>query len=165
MPEPARTLLVFELAGRACALPVETVQEIVPMAELAHPPGLPCVLEGFLNLRGGAVPVLRLNRLFDLPARPPGLHTPLIILPTRPCALALLAEAVTGIVTVPSGSILPIRDKNCFNDCVEAEMEIHERLVHLLSPERLLLEKERQCVAELQAKAQQYLDELEAQPA
>jgi purine-binding chemotaxis protein CheW len=158
-------LLVFAIAGRSCAVPVEAVQEIVPMAALAHIPGQPSLLEGFLNLRGTAVPVLRLSRLFDLSPAEPGLHTPLIVLRGQPHAAGLLVDAVVEIACADRAGGLPIPENDCFNDCVQAQVEIGGRVVHVLSPERLLLEKERQCVAELRAQAQRYLDELEARPA
>ena len=50
------------------------------MATLFAPPGLPAGLAGFLDLRGTAVPIVRLDRLFDLPELRPGLHTPMIVL-------------------------------------------------------------------------------------
>ena len=50
------------------------------MASLFRPPTIPSLLEGFLNLRGTAVPVLSLGRLFGLHERPLELHTPLVIL-------------------------------------------------------------------------------------
>lgn len=155
-------LLVFQLCGHICAVPARKVQEIVPMALLAQPPGLPSLLEGFLNLRGMAMPVLRLARLFDLPALAPGLYSPIILLRGNLYPLGLLVDAVTGIVSPPADGYLPVGGKNCFNDCAQAEVVLNNHTVHLLSCERLLLEKERQCVAEFQARAQQYLQELEA---
>lgn len=80
MEEPRHSLLIFRTSGLDCAFPLKTVREIVPMARLSVPPGLPSGLAGFLNLRGTAVPIVRLDRLFDLPEQLPGLHTPMIVL-------------------------------------------------------------------------------------
>src|SRR5690349_6005793 len=81
-PEPHshHVLLVFQLADRLAAFPIGDVERIAPMAELACPPGLPSALEGVLNLAGAAVPVLRLDRLFRLPAQRVGLYSMLIVL-------------------------------------------------------------------------------------
>src|SRR5580698_11573539 len=73
-------LLIFHSSGLNCAFPVEAVREIVPMATLHSSPGLPSGLAGFLDLRGTAVPIIRMDRLFDLPPQRPGLHTPMIVL-------------------------------------------------------------------------------------
>jgi purine-binding chemotaxis protein CheW len=157
-----RSLLVFRLAGQTCALPLEKVREILPMALLAHPPGLPSLLEGFLNLGGIAIPVLRLDRLFALPPLQPGLYTPLLVLRGPEPPLALLVEKVEAVLSVPGEALLPVRAGHAFNDCAAAEVALGDRTLHLLSPERLLLREERQRLAELQARAQQRLGELEA---
>jgi purine-binding chemotaxis protein CheW len=157
-PSTPLTLLVFEVCGELCGLVVAHVEEIVPMAALAQLPGQPPVLAGFLNLRGSAIPVLRLNRLFSLPSQGPGLHTPLVVLRA---GTALLVDSVLDIVTAANDGLLPLAAGNCFGECALAQFPFDGRTAHLLSAERLLLEKERQCVAELRAQAQQFLSELE----
>ncbi len=79
-----QNLLIFHSSGLDCAFPLEAVREIVPMAMLSSPPGLPSGLAGFLDLRGTAIPIVRLDRLFDLPEQLPGLHTPMIVLRGAP---------------------------------------------------------------------------------
>lgn len=160
--EPERSapvsLLVFEIAGQFCGLAVGAVQEIAPMAALARSPGQPRILEGFLNLRGSAIPVVRLDRLFDLAPLPPALHTPIVVLKN---GIAILTDRVIDIVTVAAADLQPIAPDSSFNQCAQSQIVRGSRAIHLLSEERLLLNKERQCVAELQARAQEYLDELE----
>ncbi len=78
--EHAQHLLIFQVSGLNCAFPLEAVREVVPMAALSSPPGMPSGLAGFLELRGTAIPIVRLDRLYDLPPQQPGLHTPMIIL-------------------------------------------------------------------------------------
>jgi len=134
------------------------------MASLARPPGLPNLLEGFLDLRGSATPVLRLDRLFRSPPSSAGLYTPLIVLRGRPQPIALLVERVDGILSAPDSALRPVQAEHCFNDCTEAEvvLEPDSPPIHLISGERLLLAQEQSRVAELRATAQQYLHELEA---
>lgn len=157
-------LLLFRLGGERCGIHLEKIQEVVPMASLARPPGLPMMLEGFLNLRGMATPVLRLDRLFRLPPWSPGLYTPLVILRGKPHPIALLVDRVDSIHSAPESALLPVQAEHCFNDCTEADvlLEPGSAPVHLLSSERLLLEQEQSRIAELRATAQQYLQELEA---
>ena len=160
-PRRATSFLVFRLPEADCALPLTALREIVPMASLSRPPGMPSLLEGFLNLGGTAVPVVRLDRLFDLPDLVLGLYTPLLILRAAEDRVALLVESVCGIVAVSSDDIRAGYDGGSFNDCVEGEITVGGRIVHVLSPERLLLEKERQCLAEMQAVEQDRLRDLE----
>lgn len=131
------------------------------MAALLRPPGLPPLLEGFLNRGGAAVPVIHLGRLFGLPGEAPGLYTPLLLVSGRPGPLALLVDEVTDILSLDQSALLPVRESQVFNNCVEAEIELGNRTLHLLSPDRLLLEEERRRLAELQEAAQERLQALE----
>ncbi len=78
--ESRRDLLLFHFAGQTAAFPLDAVSRVTPMAQLARPPGLPSPLEGILNLAGTPVPVVRLDRLFQLESRSPGLYSMLIVL-------------------------------------------------------------------------------------
>src|ERR1700680_324219 len=106
--EYTQNLLMFHSSGLDCAFPLEAVREIVPMAALSSPPGLPSGLAGFLDLRGTAIPVVRLDRLFDLREQEPGLHTPMIILRGVLGPIGILAESVRGIVPAASEGLLGI---------------------------------------------------------
>jgi purine-binding chemotaxis protein CheW len=153
-------LLIFHSAGRVFALPISAVRELLPMALLASPPGLPAVLAGFLNLRGVAVPIVRLDRLFGLPECNPGLYSALIILQAE-VATGLLVDGIQEVASPDDLSYLPLLKTQLFNDCAEAELEVNGAQVYLLSPQHLLLEQERQSLAEFQGMAQRRLRELE----
>lgn len=142
---------IFEVANHTLALRLESVREIVPMAALSRPPSMPSLLEGVLNLRGTSIPVLRVALLLGLPQQPLELHTPLVVVRDEPVALALLVERVTGIVAVSAGVLAPTSKSNSFNGCVEGVLPSAGTTVHLLSLDRLLLEKERRTLAEFQA--------------
>src|SRR5580658_9436772 len=100
-PKPGpQNLLIFNLSGLGCAFPLEAVREIVPMAALSSPLGLPSGLAGFLDLRGTAIPIIRMDRLFDLSEQQPGLHTPMIILRGVAGPIGVLVESVRAIVSM-----------------------------------------------------------------
>jgi purine-binding chemotaxis protein CheW len=155
-------LLVFHVAGETCAVSLKHVREILPMARLAQPPGLPSIMEGFLNLGGTAVGVVRTDRLLNLGKRAPGLYTPLVVLRASDGLIALLVDDVSEIVTDSPGTRLPVHEGESFNGCAEAEVALNGRTIHVLSPERILLEQERRRVAEFQTLEQQRLHNLEA---
>jgi len=159
-----KSLLVFGIADRLCALPLEDVQEIVLMSWLSRPPGMPSILEGLLNLRGTAVPVISLGRMFRLPEKPVELYSSLVILRGHDHLLALLVDHVSQVLSVSVETLMPVRGEHSFNNCTQAEVAMAGRVVHVLSPERLLIEKEQQCLREFQGIEQQRLQELEAQP-
>lgn len=118
-------------------------------------------MEGFLNLRGIAIPVIRLDRLFELPVISPGLYTHLVILNVTHPPVALMVDRVTDIRKVSTDALLPVPEQRVFNDCVEALVSGADGEVHLVLPDRLLLEEERRRVAELQALEQERLRALE----
>jgi len=158
-----RTLLVFQLGEQNAAFPIENVERITPMAQLACPPGLPSLLEGILNLSGTAVPVLRLDRLLQLPAGSPGLYSMLVVV-NGICdgRIAMLVDRVSQIVSVPDSAVLPVEMQDSFNGCAEATVTLDDANVHVLSPARILLAKEQKALSEFQSMAQQRLQEWES---
>jgi purine-binding chemotaxis protein CheW len=153
-PSDHLVLVVFHLGNQAYGLPVQEVEEIVFLPALARLPTLPAVLGGFLNLRGQAVPVLRLDRLLERPEITPGRYTPLLLLRDSEYRLALLVEKVSRVLSVAREAVVPVRANDTFNDCVTGMATIDGHVVLLLSAERLLVEKEQQCLAEFQDREQ-----------
>ncbi len=151
-------MVVFYLAGHPCALRLECVREIVPMPQLSCPPGMPSLLQGFLNLAGTAVPVLRLDRLFGFNEPPIELFTPLLVVKSGAGLIALLVEHVSEVlVALPESGAeapLPVETTDTFKGCVEAVVRSAGRNIHVLALDRILLEQERQCVADFQAREQ-----------
>ncbi len=144
-----RVLLVFQIADRTAALSISDVERITPIAELAHPPGMPLVLEGLLDLAGTAAPVLRMDRLFELPAQHIGLYSMLVVLKSvDDSRVALLVDRVSRVATVPADALVPVTGEGSFNGCVEATVRLTDEVVHVLSPARLLTGKERAVLAE-----------------
>jgi purine-binding chemotaxis protein CheW len=156
----AASILVFEVAGHLCGIRAPEVQEIVLLPALAGVPGQPAVIAGFLNLRGAAVPVVRLDRLFDIGARALPLHTPLIVIAAGGSLMALAADRVEDVASMPESELRPVAGAQSFNDCALAAFDFAGRVAALLEPGRILLEKERQCVADLRARVQAQLDSL-----
>ena len=160
--EPQRALLVFHLAGQLAAIPLRDVESVLPMAHLERPPGIPSAVDGILNLGGSAVPVWRLDRLLQLAAKPSGLYSMLIVLKgAADCRTAMLVDRVREILSVPEAALVPVAAKDSFNGCAEAEVSVREQVVHLLSMPRILLRQEREALSELQAAAQQRLQNWE----
>jgi purine-binding chemotaxis protein CheW len=145
---PDQNLLIFHSSGLDCAFPLEAVREIVPMATLSTPPGLPSGLAGFLDLRGTGVPIVRLDRLFDLSDQQPGLHTPMIILRGVLGPIGILVDSVLGIVPAPAARLLDLPADGTFQGCARAVLQIDGEPVHLLSPAALLETNEARLLAD-----------------
>jgi chemotaxis signal transduction protein len=146
-----QTLLTFDLSGLNCSLPLETVREIVPMAQLVSPPGIPSGLAGFLDLRGMAIPVVLLDRLFNLRKQHAGLYTPIIILHGALNPIGILVNSVRGIVMVDPAQILAIPQDQTFQGCATGTFQLEDDVFHLLSPTRLLQANEDRLLADYRA--------------
>lgn len=138
------------------------------MATLFSPPGLPSGLAGFLNLRGTAVPIIRLDRLFELPERQPGLHTPMIVLRgvsgasgSNYGATGVLVESVHAIVPMPSARLLDIPEGGTFRGCATAALEVDGGAIHLLSAAALLEASEGRLLGDYRDMAQARLLHME----
>jgi len=135
-------LLTFAVGDATCALPSRAIREVVPMALLSRPPGLPSIVEGLLNLGGVAIPVVSFKRLFKMEGPPPGLYAHVIVLRGE-TPLAFLVDYVKGAVEVSESALVPVRGERTFNECVEAEVMLDGCTVSLMAADKLLLLEER----------------------
>ncbi|MGQ9366930.1 chemotaxis protein CheW [Azospirillum sp. ST 5-10] len=149
--------VVFSVADRSLALPGDAVRRVLPMPRLETLPAMPPVLAGVMVLAGAAVPVLRLDVLFGLERREPGLYTPLLLLDRPDGALALMVDRVVEVVTVPQGGLVPVDASASFNRCVRATWVRRGEAVHLLAPDELLSAAEEARLRDLRAIAEERL--------
>lgn len=152
MPETAigeERLFIFRLANRLFGLPLAVVREVAPYCTLSRPPSLPTCLEGFLNLHGRAAPVLRLDRLLSLSESQPSLDSLLVILRDGASIMALLVDEALGIRSVANDRRMELSSSDGCNPCVSAQAELREGTALLLSPNLLLLAREREVLAHL----------------
>lgn len=143
----AQGLLVAQVVGMHLALPLQSVQEIVPVPLLARPPGAAPFIEGFFDYRGQPVPVLRLDRLLGAAEERLGVHAPLVILRSQDSPLALQVKRTVCITGFPAGGPQAIEPAESFNGLLAGRLTLAERTVYLLAVERLLLAKEREALA------------------
>lgn len=103
-------LLLLALDDRRFALPIGAVRETVPAVAVTPLAGAPGVVEGVIDVRGTATPVLDLRARFGLPPRPvsPDQHLVLALAGERPVALrvdrALDVVAAGDAATTPAGA-------------------------------------------------------------
>ena len=158
--ETQRHALILRVADGLYAVPTERVRQIVHMAALVSTPGQPSILAGFLNLSGKAIPVIHLRRLFELQAREPQIYTPLVIIESNGMTMALAADAVEEVLDFEPGSLQKLTEGSSLNNCGDALLTAGGREIVLLSCDSLLLTREKECLAELQAVADRRLSEL-----
>jgi len=155
-------VVLFRLGSELLAVEACAVQEITLMARLSTPSGLPSVLAGFLHVADRPIPIIRLHRLLDLPEPVRGLYTQILILRDQDgSAYGWIVDRVAQVVTVRQAEIMAVPENHCFKDGTKGVFTFNDTHVSLLAPDRVLLEKEHQCIHEFRNREQERLRELE----
>ncbi|GJE29595.1 chemotaxis protein CheW [Methylobacterium organophilum] len=169
MTPAASAYLLLDLAGRLCALSRASVREVLPLPHLHAPPAAGGPLAGFLNLSGAPVPVLDLARLLGLragaeaapDAAPADAYSHVVL--SAGGDLGLLVDRVVDLVQVPVEDLRPVSDARTLNGCVEAEIALGDRLVHVLSFARIVTREEQARLETLRLRAAARLAALPAE--
>lgn len=99
-------LLELTLDDERYGLDLSAVEHIVRMVAITPLPQAPHIVLGVINVHARIVPVLDLRQRFGLPQRPPRLSDHLIIGHTARRAVALVADAVLGVVECPPDAVV-----------------------------------------------------------
>ena len=93
-------LLEFVVAERRYALPLDVVDRTYQAVEVTPVPDAPSVVKGVVNIQGVILPVVSLRRRMKQEDREVALTDRLVVVDTPRRKLALLVDAVPGVVTV-----------------------------------------------------------------
>ncbi|KAA0683716.1 chemotaxis protein CheW [Azospirillum brasilense] len=158
----ATRYVIFSVSGRTLALPANAVRRFLPLPRLDRPPAAPAVVAGLFRYQGRAVPVLRLDLLFGFEAAPPELYAPLFLTDWDGCPLALLADRVLDILSIPDAERTPADAGLTFNGCAVATIPHGAGTATVIDPSRLLTEAEGRLLTAFQAMAGERLARLGA---
>ncbi len=92
------SMIVFNLDEQRYALRLSVVERIVRIVEITLLPNAPEIVLGVVNVRGQVIPVVNMRKRFFLPDREVILSDHLIIARTAKRTVALVADAVSGVV-------------------------------------------------------------------
>jgi purine-binding chemotaxis protein CheW len=98
-------LLTFELDEQRFGLPMADVQEVVRVAAFARLPKAPQIIEGVLNFRGSAVPVLDIRARFSLPPRAVRISDHLVVAHAGTRVVAIRVDRVSDLIEVAAKEI------------------------------------------------------------
>ena len=98
VPSGPERVVCFALDDARYAVPLASVERVVRAVAITPLPDAPGVILGVINVQGRIVPVADLRKRFRLPARDIGLNDQMLIAHTASRPLALVADAVYGIV-------------------------------------------------------------------
>ena len=93
-------LACFEVQGRAYAIDVAHVREIVRLEEITPLPKAPDLIEGVVELRGGVVPVLDLGRVLGGERCEAGNLSRIVVLASDGLVVGLCVEAATDVLAL-----------------------------------------------------------------
>lgn len=105
LKNPVLRLVVFAIEGQRYALPLETVERVLPMVAVVPLPKAPPVALGVINLHGTAIPVLDIRRRFGLPPRDWGLRAHLLVARTSRRTQALPIDEALGVREVAAEAV------------------------------------------------------------
>jgi len=144
--------VVFHLADQEFGLPIKAVEEVARLpSKIAKLPKAPAFIEGLINLRGGAVPVIDLRRRFLLPVAERSSRQRILVVAMRGGKAAFMVDDVVGIIRLPAAAITLAPDLSPEQMRLigrVAALGDRERMVLLVDPEQLLEQAEEQVLAQ-----------------
>jgi purine-binding chemotaxis protein CheW len=138
--------LIFRLGEDEFALPVEAVDEVARVPDrIARVPKAPKFLEGVINLRGDALPVVDQRRRFDMPARKRDEGARLIVVRTRRHRAGLIVDGVSRVFGASASAIQAAPDlTGDMTRMVRGVLNLEQegRIILVLDPTELLTRAE-----------------------
>ena len=148
MSAAVQQLVTFTLDEQCFALQLDSVERVVPIAEITPLPAAPDVILGVINIRGAIVPVINIRRRFGLATRQLRLSDRMLIARTSRRAVALVADAVLGVVAKLQAAISTVdgisRDRKYVAGVVQLESGltlIHDLETLISQDEERVLER------------------------
>lgn len=154
------SLLLVTTSGHDFAFRREDVESVLQLPRLSRQPGDIPLIEGWLNLRGDALPVLSLADVLDLPAQPKALSDHLVITTERP-RVAWRVARVEGLGEVSWESLRLLEHAADPNPRYVAQFAHQGDMVNLLNVASLLMAEEQQRLKIAQERRQGRLHALE----
>jgi purine-binding chemotaxis protein CheW len=146
-------VVVFRVGGHEFACNIFEVQRIIRYEPPAALPKAPAFLEGVLQVEGAVVPVIDLRKRFELPHRPPGADTRIMIVEADGAAIGAVVDAVTEVLRVSADAVAPPPPvvRGLAATYVQGILTLPSRTVVLLHAGRLLNSAERIALQEIGA--------------
>lgn len=139
-----RQFISFRVHDEQFAIDIMAVREIKGWTETTVLPNQPEYLLGVLNLRGAIVPIYDLSCRFGMGlTKTSRLHV-VIIVSVMDRLIGLLVDAVSDIITVPTGEIRPVPDMDRTGgiEFLAGIIPVNGTMVVLLALEKLFRRQE-----------------------
>jgi purine-binding chemotaxis protein CheW len=133
--QSTQQLVVFALGQEEYALPIQQVQEIIRYSEPRAVASTEPWIRGVISLRGKIIPVFDLGLRLGVHAEPAE-EQKIVIVETQEATAGVIVDEVEEVLTVESGQLDEVPGAG--TDAIDAIAKIDDRLVVLLTPDRLL---------------------------
>lgn len=131
-------LVVFTLGENRYGLPLASVERAARMVEITPLPKVPDIVLGVINVHGRLVPVVNLRRRFRLPERDIALTDQIIVAHTKHRPVALVADAVLGVLTCSQEQVVGAEQILPTVDYVEGVVKLDDGMVLIHDLDRFL---------------------------
>ncbi|OGX24403.1 MAG: chemotaxis protein CheW [Omnitrophica WOR_2 bacterium RIFCSPHIGHO2_02_FULL_45_21] len=134
-------LVVFTIGDEEFGVEISQVREIVRLIAITYLPKAPVFIEGVVNLRGQVVAVIDLAKRLNIPSKPRGNNTRIIIVEVAGMTMGMVVDSVSEVLRLSSENIEGVPS------VIETEVEEHfisgvgklqDRLLVLLDLEKIL---------------------------
>ena len=142
--------MIFVLDERRYALPLSAVERVVRIVDVTPLPQAPEIVAGIIDIQGQVVPVVNIRRRLDLPERAPSLDDRFLVVRLLHRRIALMADAVIGVMNTPSEHIGAAETVLPGIKYFDGVLKLHDGLVLIQDLARFLsLDEEEQLEAAL----------------
>ncbi|MFZ6031118.1 MAG: chemotaxis protein CheW [Chloroflexota bacterium] len=103
-------LVTFRLDRQVYALPIEPIRQIIEMVTITPIPQVSSLIEGVINVRGTAIPVVNLRHHLGIARIPLQLHTPIILVNASGRLVGLIVDEVMDVFDCQANAVVHPRD-------------------------------------------------------
>ncbi|KUP07128.1 chemotaxis protein CheW [Bacillus coahuilensis p1.1.43] len=133
-------VIVFQLAYKEYAVPVEQVRSIEKLMPFTRVPRTESFVKGVVNLRGLVTPIIDLRDRFELEVTPYDENTRIIIISLTDKEVGLIVDAANDVIDLQSDEIEPQPEVvgTVKAEFISGVAKIDRRLLLLLQLDRIL---------------------------
>lgn len=144
--EEVLQLVSFNIGQEEFGLDIQRIQEINRMVDITHVPNSPEFVSGVINLRGKVIPIIDLRKRFGFPQKEYDRNTRIIVVELGEAVIGFIVDAVQEVIRIPKNITEPPPPivAGIGSEDITAVAKLENRLLILLDPDRILLEKEKQ---------------------
>jgi purine-binding chemotaxis protein CheW len=144
--------IIFRLGDQDYGLPISAVDEIArPPERIARLPKAPAFVDGVMNLRGAAIPIIDLRRRFDIESKERSGSERILVVGVGGAKTGFMVDGVSEVMKIPESAIRPAPEVSTEQMRLigrVANLDAVDRMILLVDPAQLLDRIEADVLAE-----------------